>query len=152
MYLTLNSKKPKVEGHTTMVRYCPSPTHEVHPEVSAHPVIQSRSQPAFPTSVCKAENEKPEDKESGQKAQEPANPPHNMEWRTATPSLASECDSGASPFTHSTNSSSSSSGAPEGTNCPQGISHDENTVYTGQPNGVTLASFSSHNQGQETVL
>lgn len=80
-YLTLSSKKSKVQVHTIMVRSSPtpdpkscspSPTHEVQPKVSAHPVKHSCSEPAFPTWFYKAENQQPEeDQDSGQKAKVP---------------------------------------------------------------------------------
>lgn len=94
-YLTLSSKKPKVQGHTIMVRSSLTPDPQQlqsfpnprgSPKVFAHPVKHSCSEPAFPTWFYKAENQQPEeDQDSGQKTKKSVSPLHNMESRTPPP-------------------------------------------------------------------
>lgn len=76
-YLTLTAKKPKVQGHTIMVRSSSTPDPQQlqsfpnplgSPQVFAHPVKHSCGEPAFPTWFYKADNQQPEeDPDSGRR-------------------------------------------------------------------------------------
>ena len=69
-------------------------------------------------------------------------------WWLPPPSQSPQCGLGASP---SIGSTSSRTGAQEGTNCSQGVSNSGNSSHAGEPDRVSPAAPSGHSQKQQGV-
>nr|XP_058935645.1 serine/threonine-protein kinase MARK2-like [Kogia breviceps] len=86
-----------------------------------------------------------EDQQAAQKTSEPACPPPSLESRTATPSPAHQRGPGASPST------SSRTGAPEGTSFPLRVSKSGRSSHTAQSECMSSSIPSGHSQKKQGV-
>ncbi|XP_070363501.1 serine/threonine-protein kinase MARK2-like isoform X1 [Equus asinus] len=150
-YLMLSDKKPRVVGHSILVRpYVPpmdpssrsfSLTYSVQLKASACAGRRHCIKPGFPAWLCRAANQHQLPKgnaESELKATEPARILPGLESRTATPSPTPLHGPGAFPSTHST---SNIPGGPE-------VTCRGNLLHAGQREGARPISPSGPTQGR----
>ena len=123
--LIWSTRKTKVKG-CTILRPCPSlaPAREI--QLSR----QKTKKPASPPAHLESRT---------------ITSPPSLEWRMRIPSPALQYGPEGSPSIHSSSSSSSSCGAPEGTSM-------RNFLHAAQPDGGTPVPPSSHSEDQQMAM